>query len=1665
MNTMAENVKYRFIENIGDYFPSDYFGEDFLKKVQQLADYNDEQMKALCPPYVQLKERYTQYKNFIVNQNPRVKDAISRTNEFHKALLTILGYDPEDKGYHEKYIVSEDGEKTEIVPVRNILRTHNKVQMLIMEMRPLIKVGDDEPEGLFQQQYDDGEVTPHQRYSASHWENVFTFDKEHEKISPAVINKAVSQIFLMPEEKRPQYILMLAGSKVMLLDQEKWARGSYLVFSLDELFSQASISAFRNYYALFHLLVCKQTLAADSETLLMSTLIEDSYRNAYSVTQDLKQGVVNAVETIANEALYYMKNVAHQPFGKLQEDGTYDETDDRFEAEVKDDCLTLVYRLLFIFYAESRQELEILPTNDEVYNKGYSLDMLRDLEQVNLVSQQSRDGYFFDDSIKTLFYMLSHGINEGVDTKAFRVIHIDSPMFDDSKLNHLKGVKLRNQKWQEIIRSLSLSNRDGKCGRISYANLGVNQLGSVYESLLAYRGFYAEEDYIEVHKANEPQDGTFLVPYSRFEAFDISEVLTDSEGMPIILKKGTFVYRLNGRDRQKSASYYTPEVLTRSTVKYTIKGILERVEKGEISALELLNMKILEPAMGAAAFQNEVINQLSEAYLTYRSKELRAKGRENWRIEPDKYRDELQKVKAYIATHNVYGVDLNPTAIELGKLSLWLNVIHKDMETPFFSNRLALGNAVIGAWLKVYDKSEVVGTPIRGKKKLQQNEWWSRAPHRLHFKNSRPQRRTNEIYHFLLPDKNMLGVRSIKEQKAAHPDEAALMSQKLADWTRPLSSEEFVRLQRLSDKIDILLKEYVEFQMSIEKLTENRYALWGTPGKSDTSLLDNDNFVDTYREKQELNDTRYRHDNAYYRLKMVMDYWCSLWFWEYDDANSLPLREDYWSDIDAMLNVSDEKLNKGTKLVIKPSALHAEGEQMSMFNDDAQLTIGDEVVVEESPYEQTDEQTSELITKTKQEILAQTQGQRSTLFDDSYRFRIVARLAERYHFFHPMLEFLEVFWLRDGFDIICGNPPWIKLEFDEQGILAEKYPEVAIRKMSAPAARKLRDLMFEQIPATEILYHNEEIETACSAGFLNAYCNYPLLIGQQTNLYKCVLVNTLELASEIGFVGLLTPESIYDDPNGQPLRRELYKHLCYHFQYQNELRLFAEVHHHTRYGGQLLRGGISSPPKFSSINNLFHPSTVDACFAHDGHGICGGLKDDNGKWNTQAHKDRIVNVGEDELRVLSEAFEDGADWETVKLTSIHAKEIINVLSRFSAFPTHVSDYTDRIVSEGLHETNSVDKEIMKRNVVYPNYEGMELIYSGPHFFCANPIYKTPRSICNLNSDYDTIDLTQIGEDYLPRTNYTPLKDLSEFRKLIPGFAIGIDEEGKTKYDDWSSYYKMGFRRMIGSTSERTLSGAILLPNCLHIGGVVSITFKNYENLIEFCGLTCSLPLDFYVKTLGITDIHANRILPFPLGIDNRFKSALYSRTLMLNCVTRYYAKLWQECWQDSYASEQWSIEDLRLKSFDILTGEWSWDTPLRNYFERRQAMVEIDVICAMALGLTLEDLEMIYTIQFPVLKQYENDTWYDADGKIVFTCSKGLSGVGLDRPVWDQIKGKISEDGLTAQGAVPTYEHTITKSELYQGQKQTFVAPYTRCDRIEDYRRAWKHFESLLNTK
>ena len=1607
---------YSFIDNINDFFSTGYFTEDFQKKVFVKSGYSQEGIKELCTRFSALRQQYNRYKQAVTSRYAREKDKERETFDFNSKLLECLGYYKATVKEQPAAIlplpIGENGAQQD-VPVRIVCcRTDGSPQLYVMDIPTLVSASDDT----------DAETG----------------------FAELGLDRLVTHIFSLPEQEHPRYILMSSGNMVFFMDADKWERGAYLRFDIERLLVETTQSAMRNYFALFYLLVSREALAAIGDMPLMQQLEEESYKNAYAVTQDLKRGVVAAVEALANEAIWYIK---HTPDNKFHDQN---ETDDNFETMMRDDCLVFIYRLLFIFYAESRPDLDILPINDQTYQRGYSLEMLRDLEQVKLITAEELNGYFFDHSIKRLFALILRGYNEDrVDassmTASFRVRHIDSPLFSDAKLKVLVGVKFRNVVWQSIVCQLSLSQQQkGKMrGRISYANLGINQLGSVYENLLAYRGFYAEEDYIEVHPKGDLVE-TYLQPRSRRDVFEEDEILKDEEGHDIIHPKGKFIYRLNGRDRKKSASFYTPEVLTKSTVKYTLKPIVEKLERGEIYASDLLQMKILEPAMGAAAFQNEVINQLAVLYLQFRKQEVGES------IDPLQYPNELQKVKAFIATSNVYGVDLNATAIELGKLSLWLNVMHKDMEVPFFSNRLAEGNAVIGAWLKVYKKSDVVRTTVG--QRAYDKKWWEAPTHRIHFSDSRLERHYTEVYHFLLPVQDMLGILNAKlptfskEEEQKLKEHKKIMANIRKSWLKGITGEEYKQLERISRKIDVLLKKYVEFQMGVAEYANNGYAVWKYAGKRTLPF-------ETNAQREEFDDQRYRKDSAYMKLKIVMDYWCSLFFWEYKDLADLPTRQEYWDDIERILNVEVKESSPKVRF----SNAGKTGEEDLFLPKQGRIDFDAEEEESAAKVQSLEYYIAEMGNKQTNKL--QLEGAYS-----ERRIDIVEELAKRYHFFHPMLEFLEVFWLRDGFDIICGNPPWIKLEFNEANIVSEKYPEVVIRKVSAPVVRQMiKQFMNDQM--MEKLYKGEMAEQVCSTAFLNAYCNYPLLIGQQTNLYKCVLENTMDLASPTnGYIGLLTPESIYDDPNGQPLRRELYKRLRYHFQYQNELRLFAEVDHHTVYGDQLLGPRRSSSPRFASLSNLFHPSTVDGCFTHDGHGMCGGIKDENGNWNTKPHRDRIVTFTDKELQVLSDTFEDGTTGDCAKLVSIHSKEIIGVLKKISDFPKHLDDVKN-ITSMCFDETNAPKAGLIKRHTCVPELSKYEMIYSGPHFYVANPIYKTPRETCILNSDYDNVELGKIPDNYIQRTNYIPNIPLPEYNQQVRGF-ISNKVQGEVSYDNYFDYYKLGIRAMISQAGERSLICAVLPRRTAHINGIISISFLNRYDAVDMAALCASIVIDFYIKTIAAQNLRYSRLATFPIGVPVKYKSALYSRTLLLNCLTNNYSEFWSSCWNDEYNYEHWSINDTRLKPFGYLTQAWSWNTPLRNHFERRQALVEIDVLAAMALGLSLKDLELIYTIQFPVLQQNENDTWYDQKGNIVFTCSKGLTGVGCDRKEWNTIRGEQVDEN-TFVGVESTYVHIIDskKSELYGGEQVTYYAPYTRCDRIADYRRAWAYFEERFKNK
>lgn len=1592
----------RFIENIGDYYSQHFFSDDFSKKVFDKAGYvtqkkdtagekTDNHLSEINARISPLREKYYRFKNDLLTIQ-REKDKVKRTHEFHKEALSVLGYINGTPEYSSPVFLND----TEVIPVRYQYSKGGKPYLFVMEMKAMVREGDQDPPGIYDQ-----------TWMKEEWEKVFPTAWGNYILKPDIIKDALSELFLLSEDERPVYVILLAGAKIFLIHYEKWKYDSFLLFDLEELFVESQVPVNRDYLALFYALLAKQNFLGTTDSLLQS-LDEDAHKAAYGVTQNLKRGVIYAVENLANEAIWFKLANAKT----VQEKEAIEQlmAEEKFAKELKDECLTMVYRLLFLFYAEAREDLEILPVKDTVYQKGYSLEMLRDLEMTSLTTDSSRNGYFFSKSLWKLFDYLHNGVKTN---NGFEMKPLDSPLFDNEELKHLAGVQFRNIVLQQIIKRLSLSDqsKSKRIGRISYANLGINQLGSVYESLLAYSGFFAAETLIEVKAADDPdgKEGTFLVPLVRRDDFTEDEILKDPDN-PLYDKqipKGQFVYRLNGRDRKKSASYYTPEVLTQTTVKYTLKGIIdklkERQEKGEDCADEILGLKILEPAMGAAAFHNEVINQLADAYLELKETEEVRKGRK--RIIPGQYNDEMQKVKAFIAANNVYGVDLNPTAVELGKLSLWLNCMHRNMETPFFAHRLGTGNAVVGCWLKTYAEEDViVEYPTEGTTKQRQTPipkaWWAKEPKRVKWDSKgNLTRKQNEYYHFLLPDDNMLASANIKLIK----DElTSAQKNAITQWKKeikqPLTRDECRRLSKICTVIDALLEEHYQQIKSIIKETTSTYLVYGQQAPQIA--------MKGYDEKELLAESRNARTAPFYKLRMIMDYWCSLWFWDARKVADLPTRTQWYNEIENILGVDLTDIHEN------PTA------------------------------------------KEVSENIKNRSGDTTTLFTNNNRLYEVELLREQHRFFHHELEFFEVFKEKNGFDIVVGNPPWVNIEVDLTGVLSIRKPEVIIKNLSASEVKTLANETFEKSIDVLKEYLLELIETESLKSFITSSNNYEILNGQKNNVYKCILVNSLDIINLYGQVGLLHPIGIFDDPDAGKLRQKLYKEMAYHFQFVNVLKLFSEILHWVTYSISVYRKG-NRKVSFDMISYLYHPSTISGSYSDQFCNSLSGLKVKKGSsfvWNTSSDKRRIININDSVLEALSKIV-GSATTTSPQLLSIFAQPILSVLIKIGNHDKRLKSIDHRIVI-GFDEASFTKSAILSKSTRYPNVEMYESIISGPHFYVSQPIFKNPRKKCIKPLDYDTVNLMSIGDTFVQRVNFAPAQHPDLFKSIY-------ERKGEIL---WMDSYKAAFSRMLSQSGERTLQCAIIPPKFSHINSVNSVVFRSDLDLIDLVGSCSSIVLDFYLKVLGSDNLKDEMMSSFPISSSARISDKIRARTLLLNCLTINYKELWDRTFDNKYKYDSWSKNDSRLKKFSSLTTAWESFSPLKNYFERRQALVEIDVLNSMALGLTLEELILIYNVQFPVLQQNEEDTWYDQKGNIIFTCSKGLTGVGLDRTEWEKITVEVNPMQRTLREG-DTYVHTITKSELYQGQQITYYPPFDKCDRVQDYKVAWVHFEKVFAAK
>ena len=1482
------------------------------------------------------------------------------------------------------------------------------------------------------------------------------------------------------QDHPPRWLLVLSFSRVLLIERGKWTHNRLLRFDLDEILGRREDATLKAAAALLH----RDCLLPPEGQSLLDSLDENSHKHAFAVSEDLKYALRESIELIGNETIRYLREVL--------KDKLYERTDDALAGQLGLECLRYMYRLLFLFYIEARPDLGYAPLDSETYRKGYSLEHLRDLELVRLTSEESLNGYYLHHAVQTLFGLIRDGFDgarRGGTTDllataerthlhhGFRIRALDSALFRKGSTPLLDRVKLRNRVLQQVIQLMSLTRpakgRRGRRGRISYAQLGINQLGAVYEALLSYRGFFAEEDLYEVKKAGEADDplkNAWFVPARDLDNYKEEERVydRDDEGRQKLRvhPRGRFIYRLSGRDRQKSASYYTPESLTRCVVKYALRELIP----DDMPADRILDLTVCEPAMGSAAFLNEAVNQLAEKYLERKQRE---RGK---RIPHAEYADELQQVKHYIADRNVYGVDLNPVARELAEVSLWLNCIHQSGHVPWFGYQLACGNSLVGA------RRQVFSTSTLGKENKKSELWFNHAPERVappagstrgrdggqapgDGRTHAPRRPAGTAYHFLLPDPGMVAYGDQAARKL-EPQRFEQIRHWRSRFFRPFSEPEIAELEALSDRVDALWALHTEQLARDHRETEDALPVWGR--RAGDSRRTANAWKDRIRTQGVFSDDT-RNASPYRRLKLVMDYWCALWFWPIREAGRLPDRDEFLNEISLVLTGSVYQPGVGPN-----QTADLFGAEYAEHAADIAQRITDEVGMLDL----------------------------EKLFAQLPRLRFVDGIARRHRFHHWELAFADMFYgecadgsPRGGFDLVLGNPPWIKVAWEEAGVLGDHNPRFVLRRLSAKQLTDLRAAAFDRRSALRSAWLDELEEAEATQAFLNALQNYPLLAGQQTNLYKCFLPQAWMIGSARAAAGFLHPEGVYDDPRGGAFRNALYPRLRAHFQFENELKLFP-IGHRVRYSINV-HGPPRPSPAFRHMANLFAPATVDASMAHDGRGPVSGIKDDGNEWSTAGHAARLLRIDSGALSSLARLYDTlGTPAGQARLPALHASALLAVLRKLALYPKRFGDLQGAVyVTAHWHETASQRDGTIRRETRFPAAPD-EMILSGPHFFVGNPLNKTPRRVCTEKGHYDVLDLTALPDDYLPRTNYVPAcHPAEEYEERAP--RVPWTEPDESEPRRVTDYYRVVNRRMVGPAGERTLITSLMPKDVGHVHTTVASVFRELHHCVELAALSASVVLDFFVKSTGTGEMNLSWLGRLPLLTDEcdpHLRTALRVRVLRLCCLTVHYADLWSEMCVatvphapalgsgavpipalDAFRADAWTRSDARLPDdWHALPPVWRRDVALRTDFSHRQALVEIDVLAALALGLTLDELLTIYRVQFPVMQQYEADTWYDAAGRIVFTVSKGLPGVGLLRratrgdTAWTLRRpGGVTESdtALGWEDVCGLREGVITRrvtdDTLPGGPVERLIeyhAPFDRCDREQDYRTAWQAF-------
>ena len=1395
-----------------------------------------------------------------------------------------------------------------------------------------------------------------------------------EKTTLTSAGRVLSTLFV--DEDGPGFTLVMAGRWLLIAERARWAEGRYLAVDLQLVCERNDA---KRGGEIDRALTCvgAESLAPDAEGgIWWRRALEESVKHTVGVSQDLREGVRLSIEIIANEVVRRRRAEGLDPLPQEK------------ARPLARQALRYLYRILFLLYAEASPELEVLPVGAGEYEQGYGLDRLRELTLVELASPRATDGTHLYDSLALLFRLVDRGhaapaAEEGeLPGLVFQSLRAD--LFLPEATSLIDDVGIGNAALQRVLRYLLLSKeaRGKDRGFISYAELGINQLGAVYEGLMSYTGFFAKTDLYEVAKDGDSSKGSWVVPVERAEGIAEADFVrvedeVTGEHKAVLHPRGTFVFRLAGRERQQSASYYTPEVLTRFTVSQALAELLDQDEH-TTTAEEILGLTICEPALGSGAFAIEAVRQLAEQYLRRRQAEL------GDRIDPDAYAAELQRVKASIALHQVYGVDLNATAVELAEISLWLDTMVSGLQAPWFGLHLQRGNSLIGARRAVYsraqvnDKSWLKATPTDVPLTGMVEEMADGATAR---------QVGGRIHHFLLPASGWGSAVEAKEARELAPEAAAA----LREWRKSIvtkpSRKQVEALAELAHRVEALWQLTLRRLQIAEQEARRSIPLWGREEQAHTSAVGREQI------EASLSDP----NGAYQRLRRVMNTWAALWFWPLTDTDGVtpPSLDEWIETCQALLGREPE--------VRRPRGSTGDLAAAAGWDD---LNAAEELNLQFAAARPVDQ-----------------------VLKEHAWLRLCEKVAHQQGFFHWELDFATVF-AGGGFDLQLGNPPWVRPRTDTDALLAEGDPWWQLATKPIEAARKSKRGATLDLPGIRDLVTNATTDVVATAEYVGSAQAYPLLAGLQPDFYRCFMEQTWKHTSPNGVVTLVHPESHFTEEKAALLRERTYLRLRRHWQFNNELMLY-ESDHHIRYGVHVY-GCLADKIEFLMASSLYHPDTVERSLRHDGSGDEPGLKDPEGNWDIRPHRARILDVTDATLQIWHAIMESGSvpvrQTRMVYTVNTAVADVLATLARQPRVGSLGLEF-----SPGWHEANDRKKGYFESSWgAAKSWE--DVILLGPHLHVATPMYKSPNRTMKHNQDWSATDFEALPTDAVPVTAYKPAGNLARY---------------DAGYTQWSSgparaQYRVAWRAMAANTGERTFIPALIPPGAAHPNGILSVGLPqgSHEALCVVSGFMSSLIADFNVRSALKANIFLPTINRLPVLLGHHLQAALVTRILRLNCVAEAYADLWRNVYRQAFTADQWAGGRDRANRPDLgaVTREWTAETPLRIAEDRRQALVEIDALVALMLGVTADQLCIIYRTQFAVLYGYDHrDYVYDANGRLV------------PNPVlteWRKKGERMSVEERTAANQA--------------GNTYTYELPFRLLDREADMRSAYAEFERRL---